>query len=129
MNCPLPAVRLDLPRTGTLHVGEPGAHLAALTELPADAHPVFVVFFDREVPLKVAVVTHDDALQSGHRALAMRLLAERLFGGDAGHRSCLISLFFGIADAPSDIGVAWGGGGGELGVLESWTDVHVFVED
>lgn len=123
------AVRLDLVGAGADQVSVSSAQLAALAELPANAHLAFVVFFHCHMALKVAVISNNDTFESGHGALVMSFSTKEVIGRGAFHHCGFFCLLVGVADAATDVGVGWGSGNSVFGCLELRTDMHVFVED
>jgi hypothetical protein len=81
------------------------------------------------VALEVAVVAHSLPFESGEGTFKMSFLTESLFGGGAIHACCFVSLFVGVADAATNIGVGWGRSRAVFTCFESRTDMHVFMED
>jgi hypothetical protein len=123
------AASLNLVDTRADHVGKSGTHLAALADLPADAHLAFVILFDSEVTLVVTVLTDDNTLEASHGTFTMSFFTKSLFGWGTRHIGGHTSTSSGVTNADSELGVSWSGGGIKLGGLGEWEDLDVLVQD
>jgi hypothetical protein len=81
------------------------------------------------VAFHVAIGANGSAYKSSCRTLVMNFPTKSIFSDRAIHSCCLVSLFAGIADAATDVGIGGCGLGGVFGRFEMRTCMQVFMEN
>ncbi len=102
---PLPLVLMDLDvlQAWAEQVTKVCAQLAALAGFPADAHSSFLIFFNVEMTLIVAILADRDALETCSGTLVMDLTAKRFFGCSAWCICSVNAEIGGVFDATIDL--------------------------